>query len=480
MSLSNKITLSLISGAFFAFLAWILVDFTPIYDHTAGRIASGSGWQLVLVQLPITGLFGILVGLGIGAVNGLSSGSAAQFRRDAFWGAACGLIGGVVGIIYGQAIFGVLYIQPTAETAGNPFVFLESVIARALGWAFIGVFIGLSQGLPSRSPSAARHGAVGGFIGGLIGGALFQILPWIPPFGDSGGRLARGVSFVVTGAFIGFFIGLVQSLMRQAWVRVVAGRNEGREYIISKPRTTIGRDELSDIGLFGDHTIAFAHAVIDAVPRGRHVLRDAGSSAGTSVNGVKITDRTLRDGETIEIGSMKLEFHEKATMSRVPKKSDFVTRNPIQIPASPDRCPFCGGKKNPLTGACACSVPDQQPEPEGLPQEPQAQVQVAVPPAFSDGVPRLVGVSGPYAGQEFHLDYATTSVGRDSGTMIDLPMDGTVSRHHARVVNENGQFIVYDDGSSNGTAVNGARVSAQNLVPGDTVSFGTSAFRFEA
>ena len=57
--------------------------------------------------------------------------------------------------------------------------------------------------------------------------------------------------------------------------------------------------------------------------------------------------------------------------------------------------------------------------------------------------------------------------------------DTTISRTHARLGNENGQFMVYDNNSSNGTYVNGVRVQMQALAPGDVVQFGSSKFRFE-
>jgi pSer/pThr/pTyr-binding forkhead associated (FHA) protein len=58
-------------------------------------------------------------------------------------------------------------------------------------------------------------------------------------------------------------------------------------------------------------------------------------------------------------------------------------------------------------------------------------------------------------------------------------MDSTVSRNHASIRNENGVFTVNDEGSSNGTEVNGTRITSQPLSPGDTLQFGSSAFRFE-
>jgi len=71
------------------------------------------------------------------------------------------------------------------------------------------------------------------------------------------------------------------------------------------------------------------------------------------------------------------------------------------------------------------------------------------------------------------------TVGREPDRSIQLPTDTTVSRKHARIANEGGAFVVYDEGSSNGTTVNGVRITRQQLVSGDGVEFGSSAFRFE-
>ncbi|MDI6829553.1 MAG: FHA domain-containing protein, partial [Armatimonadota bacterium] len=193
----------------------------------------------------------------------------------------------------------------------------------------------------------------------------------------------------------------------------------------------------------------------------------AGSQIGTLLNGQKVTQGVLKDCDVIEIGSMRLEFHEKATASKIPRQVD-VSEKPLSesIPQVPGICPFCGGRKDPNTGLCDCSV--------GVaPLSRQA-------PERSDTGPRLVGISGPYAGQSYTLSSdAPTTIGREPGRSIQLPMDTTVSRRHARIVNEGGTFVVYDEGSSNGTVVNGRKITRIELAPGDIVAFGASQFRFE-
>ena len=67
-------------------------------------------------------------------------------------------------------------------------------------------------------------------------------------------------------------------------------------------------------------------------------------------------------------------------------------------------------------------------------------------------------------------------VGRDADCGAVIP-DVTVSRRHAEVRATESGVAVRDLGSSNGTAINGARVSVGDLIPGDTVVFGKVTFR---
>lgn len=469
MSLNSKVILSFLASTFGALLGWVIVDFNPWYRLQPGPTI-GTFMKQISEQWFVGAIFGTMVGLAIGYVNGLWAGSWPQMKRNLGWGAVVGFCGGILGLVFGQLFFGSLYVDPLSVpplSVMRPFYFVWGIIVRAIGWALIGLFIGVVQGLPSGSKRAARHGAVGGLLGGFVGGTLFEIVPWIlPPGTKNPGVVSRAISMTVTGASIGFFIGLVETLLKQAWIRVVQGRNEGKEYVISKPRTTIGRDELADIALFGDRNIAPLHAVID-VQQGRHILHDAGSPIGTLINGQKVTQSVLKDGDIIEIGSMRLEFHEKATASKIPRQVDVPESPPSRpIPQAPGICPFCGGKKDPNTGLCDCSIG----------ASPTSQT-ISAPTGTG---PRLVGISGPYAGQSFILALDTpTTIGREPGRSIQLPMDTTVSRKHARIVNEGGTFVVYDEGSSNGTVVNGMRVNRQELAPGDVIAFGASQFRFE-
>ncbi|MGQ0712234.1 MAG: adenylate/guanylate cyclase domain-containing protein [Gemmatimonadaceae bacterium] len=60
----------------------------------------------------------------------------------------------------------------------------------------------------------------------------------------------------------------------------------------------------------------------------------------------------------------------------------------------------------------------------------------------------------------------------------DIPIfDPTISRRHAEVECGNGHFAIRDLGSSNGTYVNGERVTDRAFTPGDVITFGKVSFR---
>lgn len=57
--------------------------------------------------------------------------------------------------------------------------------------------------------------------------------------------------------------------------------------------------------------------------------------------------------------------------------------------------------------------------------------------------------------------------------------DTNVSRRHAQVAMDDGEIMVSDLGSTNGTFVNGRRVTRAAIRPGDELSIGTSRLRVE-
>ena len=133
------------------------------------------------------------------------------------------------------------------------------------------------------------------------------------------------------------------------------------------------------------------------------------------------------------------------------------------VQVDPSVCPFCGGKKDPATGACACSVG----------ASPAAGMS-----AVSSG-PRLIATQGVYSGNIYTLGAGVTTIGREESNTIAFPQDSTSSRRHARIDRSNGDIKIFDEGSSNGTFVNGVKVTEQVLRPGDEIQVGNTRLRFE-
>jgi pSer/pThr/pTyr-binding forkhead associated (FHA) protein len=71
--------------------------------------------------------------------------------------------------------------------------------------------------------------------------------------------------------------------------------------------------------------------------------------------------------------------------------------------------------------------------------------------------------------------------GRNVGNDIVLAADGMVSKSHARIVYDRGEFCLFDENSTNGTFVNGRRLragDAYTLQPGDEVKMGETVLLF--
>ncbi|HRF59491.1 MAG TPA: FHA domain-containing protein [Fimbriimonadaceae bacterium] len=426
--------------------AWALTE--PM----AGRAFDSADWGRY--EMAFVVLLGALIGVALGAYGGWLRGS----RRHTLVGAAIALLFGAVGASIGYGIGGWLtYALYGTNVFMDPTIPVQiKVTARILALTPIGLFVGAAIGASSLTVRQLVVGATGGAIGGAVGGALFD------PIGGAIGNLiatstgrteigivSRAVYAVLMGLGIGLFVGIVDRVTRQAWVRLVLGRNEGKEWMLDAPQNFIGRSERAHVPLFGDGNVMPMHASIQRHGSG-YVLVDAGSPIGTGLNGQRVMGSApLVNGDYIQVGPFNLQFMVKAG-------------RPGALP--PERV---GGGATPISVGPAPQAP--------ITPQPTASVAVAQPVAQPSSVepPKLVIESGPGAGRVFPID-RPTEIGREAAIAIPDPQ---ASRRHAAIAPGPGGPTLTDLNSTNGTYVNGTKITSVTLRPGDTITIGSTTIR---
>ncbi len=131
-------------------------------------------------------------------------------------------------------------------------------------------------------------------------------------------------------------------------------------------------------------------------------------------------------------------------------------------------CARCGVLNAPAARFCsACGT--ELPEPEmATGTYPVAGVDVP----DQGEVGQLVVTRGATAGARYALESGETTIGRHPDSSIFLD-DVTVSRRHAKVITQgNGQYLIEDAGSLNGTYLDGDRVESAALREGAQVQVG--------
>lgn len=238
-------------------------------------------------------LIGGSMGVFLSAYRPIRDGSWTRLSRAVVAVTPAAALGGAIGLVLGEAVIGLLQ---------------GGLLGRALSWAVLGLGIGLGQGIADRSRDRLVYGLIGGGLGGFVGGFLFE---WLRVALGDRHDIGQAVGIVTLGAGLGLCLALVEQVMRQAWLQVVNGRQEGRIFLISRSPCRIGLDEHAEIGLFGDASVARQHAEIEESAAG-FVLHDRAGSARTRVGGDPVHGpRVLRDGDRIELGNTVMVFRQR-------------------------------------------------------------------------------------------------------------------------------------------------------------------------
>ena len=221
----------------------------------------------------------------------------------------------------------------------------------------------------------------------------------------------------------------------------------------------IGRNKQNAI-VIDSKDISRQHAELLADDTGNIYVRDNGSINGTLINGMQtVSGQTvrLRSGDHVTLGLTEFSVEWRVEMSP-------TTPQPQYVP--------------PPLVATAPAMLDQATIMDASPLAVAAQQQMQAIAADDQAIPYLF----IHNGQRYRIDADEAYIGRGptNDIVIDQP---SLSRQHARIQRSpDGQIMLTDLGSTNGTFVNGYRTGAPTPLRGDTViRFGDvlADFRFE-
>jgi FHA domain len=98
---------------------------------------------------------------------------------------------------------------------------------------------------------------------------------------------------------------------------------------------------------------------------------------------------------------------------------------------------------------------------------------------YLNEVPLLVVTKGSNLGESYELSKdRPISIGRSRVNEI-RPTDGSISAQHCRIIPENGNHVVYDLGSTNGTLLNNRKVNKATLKEGDMIAIGETVLQYK-
>jgi hypothetical protein len=249
----------------------------------------------------------------------------------------------------------------------------NGLLTRVVGWALFGLLVGAGQGLIRRSGEAIRNLSLGGAIGGAAGGLGFLLVStMLAPrgFGDAASRL---LGMAILGAAIGLCMVIAEQALSAAII-IMSGRYEGRRISLDRPHLRLGRDELSEIYLGGDSTIARHHGTFGREGAQFFVSAEEGE---VLVNGQKVSKHPLSPGDRLRIGNTSIAFQTLSpsdahgTSSANPPGSgnnSSAARRPVIRPVPPP--PPGLGKAGPASPATARPIGSGASRPPSPPPPP--------------------------------------------------------------------------------------------------------------
>lgn len=309
----------LLWGLIGGIIGWVLQEFI---DITSDMVMGWMGYSLSdlysldtdtaleIIKNSVrisSAFFSAFIAIGLGSLLGLGEGIYYGSKEKAFKYLGIGAgISAVLGFVSGY-LAQYMYTSMLSDSASD----IASAFVRGIGWAVMGLGVGLAVGLIKPEKKRILFCGLGGLGGGFIGGFLFNFIVSALSTGeDDTGTFARAIGIIIMGLLIGLGIGLLEQYAKQAWLKVIRGEFEGKEYLIFAGTTSIGNNGKNTIVLFKDKLVGPNHC--DIILEGsKYLLVDKGTPMGTVVNGQRITRHILRQGDAIAVGNSVLVFNTK-------------------------------------------------------------------------------------------------------------------------------------------------------------------------
>ncbi|HEX5132581.1 MAG TPA: FHA domain-containing protein [Candidatus Krumholzibacteria bacterium] len=215
---------------------------------------------------------------------------------------------------------------------------------------------------------------------------------------------------------------------------------------MDRPRLRIGRTPDNDI-VIDNLGVSRLHAVIEE-NQGSFTVRDCDSLNGTVVNGERVPERVLQDGDEISIGKHTISFR-VPTGHGIPEneamagfdQTMIINRNSVAPAVAAPR--EAGGVDAPVVGP---------------------------------RIPRLV-IHTDYGDRVVEIADETVTIGRDADA--DVRVDAIfVGSRHAEIVRENGRVVLRRVGGLRAVKVRGRKVKEVELKDNDEIQIGRESFVF--
>ncbi len=222
---------------------------------------------------------------------------------------------------------------------------------------------------------------------------------------------------------------------------VIEGKDTGKTFRIDKPAFTIGREK-ADLVL-NDTQVSRKHASIQFHDR-RIILKDLGSTNGTFIGTKQITEEELKHLDEITIGDTRM----LVTITGISEEPSEGTGSTILL-------------KDEVSAEGTTRIERQDDVEFKLPYKQKIYLDI---------------IGGTQKGQVYEFISGRVVIGRTDGDLIID--DSNISKKHAVVETwSRDTYFIRDLASTNGTYINGQRITTTKIKNGDIITIGNTKLK---